>query len=256
MAWQKAEQLAMHVEWAINEKVALEIAYAGSQSGLRTAVAMKQVGLNVASDPFMSAAYLGVVGGFIVISADDPGPHSSQTEQDSRLLAMLAKVPVLDPDSPAQAQELVKLAYELSEDFQVPVMLRPTTRVCHACQDIETAPVQKLERKADFQKNTARWAATPNFRYRLHLELNEKLAKIAAYGPTAPRRLNPTAHSRKAIVASGAAAGHAKETMKISDCGINSPFSRCSSPIPCTLTSLPSFCANLMRSSFWKRPPA
>ncbi len=214
MAWQKAEQLAMHVEWAINEKVALEIAYAGSQSGLRTAVAMKQVGLNVASDPFMSAAYLGVVGGFIVISADDPGPHSSQTEQDSRLLAMLAKVPVLDPDSPAQAQELVALAYELSEEFQVPVMLRPTTRVCHACQDIQTVPVKKLARQADFQKNPSRWAATPNFRYRLHLELNEKLARIAAYAPTAPRRLNPDARSKKAIVASGAAAGHARETMQ------------------------------------------
>ncbi|ACM19420.1 indolepyruvate:ferredoxin oxidoreductase, alpha subunit [Geotalea daltonii FRC-32] len=213
MAWQKAEGLAMHVEWAINEKVALEIAYAGSQSGLRTAVAMKQVGLNVASDPFMSAAYLGVVGGFIVISADDPGPHSSQTEQDSRLLAMLAKVPVLDPDSPAQGQELVALGYELSEAFQVPVMLRPTTRVCHACQDIQPAPVMKLERRADFRKEPSRWAATPNFRYRLHLELNDKLARIAAHGPTAPRRLNPHIRSKKAIVASGAAAGHAKELM-------------------------------------------
>ncbi|WP_347710792.1 thiamine pyrophosphate-dependent enzyme [Geotalea sp. SG265] len=213
MAWQKAEGTAMHVEWAINEKVALEIAYAGSQSGLRTAVAMKQVGLNVASDPFMSAAYLGVVGGFLVISADDPGPHSSQTEQDSRLLAMLAKVPVLDPDSPAQARELVALGFELSEEFRVPVMLRPTTRVCHACQDIHLATVQKQERRADFRKEPSRWAATPNFRYRLHLELNAKLAQIADYAPTAPRRLNSGAGSKKAIVASGAAAGHAKEIM-------------------------------------------
>ncbi len=91
-AWKKSEKLdRMHVQWAVNEKVAFEIAYTGSIAGLRTAVAMKQVGLNVASDPFMSAAYLGVKGGFLVISADDPGPHSSQTEQDSRLYAMLAK---------------------------------------------------------------------------------------------------------------------------------------------------------------------
>ncbi len=213
MAWQKAEGLEMHVEWAINEKVALEIAYAGSQSGLRAAVAMKQVGLNVASDPLLSAAYLGVTGGFIVISADDPGPHSSQTEQDSRMLAMLAKIPCLDPDSPAQAKEFTALAFELSEAFQVPVLLRPTTRVCHACQDILPGSVKNLERKADFRKDPTRWAATPNFRYRLHLELNRKLADIAAYGPTAPRLLNPGAKSDKAVVASGVAAAHAREIL-------------------------------------------
>lgn len=213
MAWQKAEGPAMHVEWAVNEKVALEIAYAASQSGFRAAVAMKQVGLNVASDPLLSAAYLGVTGGFIVISADDPGPHSSQTEQDSRLLAMLAKIPALDPDSPAQAKEFTSLAFELSEAFRVPVLLRPTTRVCHACQDILPDAVKNLERKADFRKDPTRWAATPNFRYRLHLELNRKLADIAAYGPTAPRRLNPGAQSEKAVVASGVAAAHAREIL-------------------------------------------
>nr|WP_304441139.1 thiamine pyrophosphate-dependent enzyme [Geobacter sp. DSM 9736] len=214
MAWKEGERLSMHTEWSVNEKVALEVAYAASQSGLRAAVAMKQVGLNVASDPFMSAAYLGVTGGFIVISADDPGPHSSQTEQDSRLLAMLAKVPVLDPDSPAHAKELTGVAFELSEIFRVPVMLRPTTRVCHACQDIAPAPVTKLDRKANFIKDPSRWAATPKFRYRLHLELNEKLAKIAAYGPTAPRLLNSPSPGQKAVIASGAVAGHTREVMK------------------------------------------
>ena len=232
MAWQKAEGLAMHVEWAINEKVALEIAYAGSQSGLRTAVAMKQVGLNVASDPLMSAAYLGVTGGFIVISADDPGPHSSQTEQDSRLMAMLAKIPVLDPDSPAQAKEFTRLAFEVSEEFQVPVLLRPTTRVCHACQDILPAPVTKLERKADFRKNPARWAATPKFRYRLHLELNDKLARIAAHAPTAPRHLNPDVRFTRAVVASGAAAGHAREIMSNLGLWDQLPFFQVIQPYP------------------------
>lgn len=232
MAWQKSEGLAMHVEWAINEKVALEIAYAGSQSGLRTAVAMKQVGLNVASDPLMSAAYLGVTGGFIVISADDPGPHSSQTEQDTRLMAMLAKIPVLDPDSPAQARDLIALAFEMSEEFQVPVLFRPTTRVCHACQDILPAPVKVLERKADFVKNPARWAATPKFRYRLHLELNEKLSRMATYEPTAPRNLNPEARSSRAVIASGVVAGHAREIM--SNLGIwnELPFFQVVQPYP------------------------
>jgi len=135
-SFQKENKISMHTQWAINEKTALEIAYAGCQTGLRTAVAMKQVGLNVASDPLMSAAYMGTKGGFIVISADDPGPISSQTEQDSRLMAMMARIPVLDPDTPLQAKEMIGLAYELSETFNSPVMLRPTTRVCHSRQDV------------------------------------------------------------------------------------------------------------------------
>ena len=212
-AWQRQEGVEMHVEWAVNEKVAFEIAYTASQTGLRALTAMKQVGLNVASDPLMSAAYLGVVGGFVVVSADDPGPHSSQTEQDSRLMAVMAKIPVLDPDSPAQARELAGVAFELSEAFAIPVMLRPTTRVCHACQDIALLPVQRLNRRAAFQKNPSRWAATPKFRYQLHLELNQKLSEIALYQPTAPLCLNPQTKSRKAVVASGPAAGYLKEAM-------------------------------------------
>lgn len=232
MAWQEAEGLAMHVEWAVNEKVALEIAYAGSQAGLRTAVAMKQVGLNVASDPLMSAAYLGTMGGFIVISADDPGPHSSQTEQDSRLLAMLAKIPVLDPDSPAQAREFTALAFELSEKFQVPVLLRPTTRVCHACQDVQPVAVRNLDRKADFRKDPARWAATPKFRYRLHQELDQKLSGIAAHEPTAPRLLNPGVGSSRAVVASGVAAAHAREILEGLDLWGELPLYQVLQPYP------------------------
>ncbi len=212
-AFQQAENLPMHVEWAVNEKVAFEIAYAASQTGLRAMTAMKQVGLNVAADPLASAAYLGTVGGFVVVSADDPGPHSSQTEQDSRLMAMLYKVPVLDPSSPAEAKELAGVAFELSETFRLPVMIRPTTRVCHACQDVAIGEVQRLGRTADFKKDPARWAATPVFRYKLHLELIDKLAHIAAYGPTAPRRLNPQASSRRAIVASGVSFAHAVEVV-------------------------------------------
>lgn len=220
--WRKAEGVTMHVEWAVNEKVAFEIAYAASQSGLRAVTAMKQVGLNVASDPLMSAAYLGTVGGFVVISADDPGPHSSQTEQDSRLMAMQAKLPVLDPSSPAEARELAGVAFELSEEFGLPVMLRPTTRVCHACQDVQPLPIRDLGRKADFRKDAQRWAATPTFRYKLHVELNEKLSRIAAYAPTAPRRLNPSTVSRRAVVASGVSAAHAREV--ISACGLEEAF--------------------------------
>ena len=212
-ALQKEESMPRHVQWAVNEKVAFEIAYAGSMSGLRTAVSMKQVGLNVASDSLMSAAYLGVTGGFVVISADDPGPHSSQTEQDSRLMAMMAKIPVLDPDSPMQAREMVATAFELSETFEIPVMLRPTTRVCHARQDIQPGNIQWHPREIDFQKDPARWAATPKFRFHLHQALEKKLNAIASYPKTAPVRLNVGADASKAVIVSGVAAGHAKEIM-------------------------------------------
>lgn len=212
--WRKAFGATMHVEWAVNEKVALEIAYTAAISGLRAAASMKQVGLSVASDPLMSGAYLGVTGGFLVISADDPGPHSSQTEQDSRMLAMTAKVPVLDPASPGQARELTGIGFELSERFGVPVMLRPTTRVCHSSQDLAPAPVRPNARKARFAKDPARWAATPAFRRRLHDRLAEKIAAIAAYGPTAPVRLDAGAGTPRAVVASGVACAHAREIME------------------------------------------
>ncbi len=214
MGFQRENPVMRHVQWAVNEKVAFEIAYTGSMTGLRAAVSMKQVGLNVASDPLMSAAYLGTRGGFVVISADDPGPHSSQTEQDSRLMAMAAKIPVLDPSSPAQAREMTGLAFELSEAFGVPVMLRPTTRICHARQDIFWSEVKTLDRQAAFQKDPGRWAATPKFRLKLHGELVEKLAKIAEYAETAPVRLNPGMDAKKAVVVSGVAAAHAAEILK------------------------------------------
>jgi len=120
------ENLKIHVEWSVNEKAAFEVALSHSYMGGRASVSMKQVGLNVASDSLMSAAYTGTIGGFLIVSADDPGPHSSQTEQDSRMLAMLAKVPVLDPISPDNAMELVSSGYALSEKYGVPVMLHFT----------------------------------------------------------------------------------------------------------------------------------
>ena len=207
----KQEPGQMHVQWAVNEKVAFEIAYAAAITGLRAAVSMKQVGLNVASDPLMSAAYMGTKGGFVIVSADDPGPHSSQTEQDSRLSAMAAKIPVLDPDSPDQAKKMIKLAFELSERYEIPVMLRPTTRVCHSRQDIPAGAPSTDHRKPGFEKDPARWAATPKFRFHLHRELENKLVDIALDADTAPRNITRGKDSKRAVVVSGVAAAHAKE---------------------------------------------
>jgi indolepyruvate ferredoxin oxidoreductase alpha subunit len=174
----KELNLKIHTEWSVNEKVAYDNALAASYTGLRAAVCMKQVGLNVASDSLLSSAYTGVKGGLVVISCDDPGPHSSQTEQDSRFFAMFAKVPALDPSSAQEAKDLLRYAFELSEKFEIPVLFRPAIRVCHARQNIRFGEVITTDRKVEFQKDPGRWAATPTFRYVLHKNLNEKLRKI------------------------------------------------------------------------------
>ena len=170
--------LNTYVEWSANEKIAFDIALAASMAGKRAAVAMKQVGLNVASDSLMSSAYTGVIGGFVIISCDDPGPHSSQTEQDSRFFAQFAKVPVFDPSTPQEAKAMVEEAFELSEAFEIPVLLRPTIRVSHGKQSVKCLSAKELNRPANFKKNPERWAATPKFRLILHKELNEKLQRI------------------------------------------------------------------------------
>ncbi|MDQ7780336.1 MAG: thiamine pyrophosphate-dependent enzyme [Planctomycetota bacterium] len=174
----KEHNLNIHTEWSVNEKVAFDVALGASYAGKRAAVVMKQVGLNVAADSLMSSAYTGVIGGFVVISCDDPGPHSSQTEQDTRFFAMFAKVPVLDPSDPAEAKELVKAAFELSERHEIPVILRPAIRVCHAKQTISLGKINTIARAAEFKKDPGRWAATPKFRLQLHEQLNRKLERV------------------------------------------------------------------------------
>ncbi len=177
--FKKENNLDIYVEWSTNEKVAFENALSASYTGKRAAVAMKQVGLNVAADPLMSSAYIGTVGGFVIISCDDPGPYSSQTEQDSRFMAMFAKVPVFDPSDPKEAQHMLPIAFDLSEKYEIPVILRPVLRVSHAQQTITFNPIRRIERRANFRRNPQRWSATPRFRFILHKKLNQKLKNIS-----------------------------------------------------------------------------
>jgi len=176
--FKKENNLDIYIEWSTNEKVAFENALVASYTGKRAAVSMKQVGLNVATDPLMSAAYIGTIGGFVIISCDDPGPHSSQTEQDTRFMAMFAKIPVLDPASPREAQKMLPIAFDLSEKYQIPFLFRPVLRVSHAQQTITFNPIPKLDRKANFPRNPQRWSATPRFRFILHKQLNTKIKEI------------------------------------------------------------------------------
>lgn len=174
------ESIAVHGHWSVNEKIALESAFTAAMTGMRAAAVMKQVGLNVAADAFLSIAYLGVSGGLVVISADDPGPNSSQTEQDSRMFAMFAKVPVFDPATPEEASEFAGLALKLSEEIKLPVLLRPTATLCHARQNLSLKDIQSLQRKPDFIRDPQRWAATPKHRLQLHKNLNRKLLDLTS----------------------------------------------------------------------------
>lgn len=233
IAWKKKLGLDTYVEWSVNEKVALEIALAASWTGKRAAVMMKQVGLNVASDPLLSAAYTGVGGGFVVIVCDDPGPYSSQTEQDTRLFGLFAKVPVLDPATPREAKAMVKSAFELSEKYRVPVILRPAMRVSHARQNITLEEIDQTPRAAKFKKDTNRWAATPRYRLLLHRELNEKLAKIEEEFETTNLNLKlqiPNSKAPLGLIGSGVPYTTARELLE--DFGVTIPILKIGTAYP------------------------
>ena len=168
----------VNVQWSANEKVALEVAAGAAYAGARSMVTMKQVGLNVAADPLMSLAYIGVLGGMVVVVADDPGPWSSQTEQDTRNFAKHANLPVFDPSSPEEAYAMVSSAFEISEEFRLPVFLRPTTRVCHASATVESDGVLPSGTVPGFEKNPE-WCIFPALSYRRHGEIEIKQRTLA-----------------------------------------------------------------------------
>ena len=238
----------IYTEWSANEKVALEVGLAASWTGLRTAVAMKQVGLNVAADPFFSAAYTGVKGGFVVVVADDPGLHSSQTEQDSRLMALNAKVPVLDPASPLEAREMVATAFELSERYGVPIMLRLTTRLSHAVQGIPLdydPSSDKGVAKARFRRDPSRWAAAPKARAALHVVLNDKLTELETELDESPLNtvVNASSGDRVGIIASGVVFHTAEQSL--AELGVTLPILKIATPYPLPRKLVADFVAGL-----------
>ena len=166
----------VYVEWSVNEKTAMEIAGGAAYAGARALVTMKQMGLNVASDPLMCLEYIGVKGGLVVLVADDPGPISSQTEQDTRSFAAFSKVPLLDPSSAEEAYRMVQEAFEISEKYRTPVFLRPTTRVSHGYASVEVKdPEEYLIRVPEgFVKDTGRWVIFPRLSFAAHRRIEER----------------------------------------------------------------------------------
>ncbi|WP_271629805.1 indolepyruvate ferredoxin oxidoreductase subunit alpha [Caldicellulosiruptor sp. DIB 104C] len=199
-----------YVEWSVNEKVALEVAAGASLSGARSVATMKQVGLNVAADPLLSLSIIGIEGGMIVFVADDPGPHSSQTEQDTRNFARFCNLPVLDPSSPKEAFSLVRVAFEISEKYKLPVIFRMTTRVCHSNETLEFEFKREKRKLSSFEKRP-QWVILPGLSYKKHIELEEKLTKIR----TELGRLNIIeGHGQIGIVTSGISYFYVKEAIR------------------------------------------
>jgi indolepyruvate ferredoxin oxidoreductase alpha subunit len=168
----------VYVEWSVNEKSALEVGAGAAAAGARVLVTMKQVGLNVASDPLMSLNYLGVSGALVLAAADDPGPISSQTEQDTRRFGLYAKVAVFDPSTPEEAYAMTAAAFDWSEKYGRPVILRPTTRVCHSYASVELLPGIEPKKPAGFDRSGSRWVIFPSLTFKNHKQIEEDLVKM------------------------------------------------------------------------------
>ena len=219
----------IHVQWSVNEKVALEVAAGGAYAGARTLVTMKQVGLNVASDPLMSLAYIGVKGGMVIVSADDPGPISSQTEQDTRTFAAFAKLPVFDPSSPEEAYEMIKEAFEYSEKYNTPVLFRPTTRVCHGCANVEVADTWEVKEAEGFVKDTQRWVIFPRTSYLNHLKIEDRNVELSkVFSESKLNWIEGNKEAKKGIATGGNSYAYAMESapeeLKVLKVGTPFPF--------------------------------
>ncbi|MBQ6823774.1 MAG: indolepyruvate ferredoxin oxidoreductase subunit alpha, partial [Clostridia bacterium] len=197
-------------EWAPNEKVACEVAFGASLRGARTACAMKHVGLNVAADPLFTLSYTGVNGGMVICVADDPAMHSSQNEQDSRHYAIAAKVPMLEPADSAEAKDFAKLAFELSEQFDTPVLLRMVTRIAH-CQSIVELGEREEHPAGTYERNPRKYIMAPANAIAKHPLVEERTAKLAEYAETAALNRWEKAESKMGIICAGACYQYVKE---------------------------------------------
>lgn len=200
----------VYAEWAPNEKVALEAAIGACIGGVRSLAAMKHVGLNVAADPWFTAPYIGVSGGLVVVSADDPEMHSSQNEQDNRYYAKAAKVPMLEPADSQEAYDLTREAYRLSEQFDTPVLLRVTTRVCHSRSIVETREPERAEPRL-YEKDEVKRVMIPGHARLRHKVMVDRLAEMEEFSNEFSYQRAERGAGDAVVVTSGVAYQYVKE---------------------------------------------
>lgn len=228
-------------EWAPNEKVAFEAAVGASFVGGRSFAAMKHVGLNVAADPLLTFAYTGVNGGMCFVSADDPGLHSSQNEQDNRYYARLGKIIMLEPSDSQEAKDMAVMGYELSEKFDSPVMLRMTTRVCHSKSLVEFGEVQE-QRKLEYVKNRAKYDPVPAMAKGMHTSVEKRWKKLLEYTEECPLNREEWNTDEVGIVSAGAAYQYAREVF-----GDGASYFKCGMTSPMPIESIRKFAAKVKK---------
>lgn len=202
---------AVYTEWAPNEKVALEVAIGASFAGGRALATMKHVGLNVAADPLFTASYTGGRGGIVVLTADDPDMHSSQNEQDNRNYALAAKLPMLEPSDPAEAKKFLKLAYELGEQLDTPVLLRITTRIAHVKGVVEQGEVVSPSEKPAIEKHPEKFVMLPAMARRRRLHVEERMAQCRQIAETADYNVVEAGDTKRGFITSGVSYLYVKE---------------------------------------------
>jgi len=211
-----SKSTGVRVEWAVNEKVALELAAGVAFAGLRALVTMKSAGLNVAADPLLSIAYSGVDGGLVIYVADDPSCHSGMEEQDSRFYANLSLLPMLEPSSPQEAKDATVAAFNLSEELKVPIIIRMTTRVSHSAANVTFGPIKKVPRRPSFKKDLSRHTrASPIWCMEQHDRLNHVVDKSRSiFEKLHLNQLITNGKERYGVVASGVAWNYLMEAAK------------------------------------------
>lgn len=206
----KSEEI--YTEWAPNEKVAMEVGAGASIAGARTLVAMKHVGVNVAADPLYTFAYTGVNGGLVIISADDPGMHSSQNEQDNRGYGRFAKIPVIEPADSQEAKDFTRAGFDISEQFDTPVMLRVTTRLSHSQTLVEEGIRQEVPLK-DYKKNAPKYVMLPGFARGRHVEVEKRMDKLREFAEETPFNRIEWGDKSLGIITSGVSYQYVKEVL-------------------------------------------
>lgn len=211
--FQMSQETDLYFEYSTNEKVALEVAAAAANSGLRTFCMMKHVGLNVAADPLMTLAYVGVTGGMVILTADDPSMFSSQNEQDNRYYAKFGNLPMLEPSSVPEAKEMIKYAFDLSEQLSQPVLLRTTTRINHSNAFVTFGDIKPRKIKGEFVREPSRCVTVPAVSRQLHVKVLEKMDKAQSIGETS--ELNIIEGSGKfGIITNGVSFHYALDAVK------------------------------------------
>ena len=229
--FQMSQESDLYFEYSTNEKVALEVAAGAANSGLRTFCMMKHVGLNVAADPLMTLAYVGVTGGMVILTADDPSMFSSQNEQDNRYYAKFGNLPMLEPSSVSEAKDMMIYAFDLSEQLNQPVLFRTTTRINHSNAYVTFGDMKERKTRGRFNRDPGRCVTVPAVSRQLHVKVLEKMDKAKELSETSP--LNTIeGKGRFGIITNGVSYYYARDAVK--DLGLEAKILRIgfSNPLP------------------------